>query len=166
MKRWPALLFVLLALVACREETAGPFELSGRVFIFNPRLATATYVVTLRPVAVTGEAVRAIAEFEDPAGGAAIVVEQTIWPKAEKLALESPPVFCIVKDRSYGVAIRIENAAGDTLQRIDTSLLSTLDQSVLPDKPLVVGPAYQPNPELAAEAGGPAAPARTCPVAP
>lgn len=160
MKKWPALFLVFLTVAACREETVGPFELSGRVFIFNPRLATATYVVTLRPVAGTGEAVRAIAEFEDPAGGAAIVVEQKIWPKAEKLALESPPVFCIAKDRAYRVAIRIENATGDVLQRIDTSLLSTLDQSVLPDKPLVVGPAYQPNPDLDNGAGDVA---RACP---
>lgn len=154
MKRVVAFALTLLALAACRDERQGPFELTGRVFIFNPRVATATYVVTLRPLAAVAEGARAVAEFEDPAGGPAIVVTQKVWPNAVKLALESPPVFCIVKDRPYRVAIRIEDAAGMALQRIETTLVSTLDQSVMPDRPLVTGPAYDPNPELAGRADG------------
>lgn len=154
MKLVMAAIAAILVLGGCRDEKAGLFELSGRVFIFNPRIAVANYVVTLRPVGPAGEAARAIAEFEDPAGGDVIVVEQKIWPKTEKVTLESPPVFCIVKDRAYRIAIRIEDAAGAPLQRIDTEIISTLDQSVMPDKPLVIGPAYDPNPALAERGSG------------
>lgn len=165
MKRALVVPALIAALAACRNEAGELFELSGRVFVFNPRVATATYVVTLRTLERAPEGAVAVAEFEDPAGGAPIVAEQKIWPGAAKVALESPPVYCIVKDRHYGVAIRIVAADGVVLQRLETTIVSTLDQSVMPDKPLVVGPAYDPNPDVAGRpdgkvGGGPACPAR------
>lgn len=165
MKKIPIVFALLLAAAGCRDASS-LYELTGRVFIFNPRLATATYVVTLRPLTPTPEGARAVAEFEDPAGGAPIVVAQKIWPKSEKVALESPPVLCIAKDRPYKVSIRIEAADGAVLQRLATTIVSSLDQSILPDKPLVTGPAYDPNPEVAGHpdgkiGGGPACPPRS-----
>lgn len=154
MKRIALVLAILGAVSACRDEAGKIFELSGRVFIFNPRLAEATYVVTLRPLETVTNAKTAIATFEDPAGGEPIRVEKAIWPKAPKLALESPPVFCIVKDRPYSVTIDITDEAGRSLQRIETTITSTLDQTVMPDRPLVVGPAYDPNPELKGNPAG------------
>ncbi|MFZ1680989.1 MAG: hypothetical protein WAT70_08200 [Rhizobiaceae bacterium] len=159
------ILLVAALLAGCRDAGQGPWELSGRVFIFNYRVATATYVVTLRPLDPSRRGARAIAEFEDPAGGPAIIVEAVLWPGAEKLALESPPVFCIRKDRPYAVVIRIMAEDGAELQRLSTDVVSTLDQDVLPDRPLVVGPVYTPNPELAGHADGhlPGARASACP---
>ncbi len=52
------------------------------------------------------------------------------------------------------MSIRIEGADGAVLQKIDTTMMSTEDQSILPDRPLVVGPLYTPNPELAGQPDG------------
>lgn len=55
---------------------------------------------------------------------------------------------CVRKDHPYTVTIRILSASGDVLQEIDTSITSDVDQSVLPARPLVVGPGYTPNPQV------------------
>ena len=51
-------------------------------------------------------------------------------------------------------ATTIEGPDGSVRQTIETTLASTDDQSILPDKPLVVGPLYKPNPELKGNPGG------------
>lgn len=141
----------------CREEPAAdgdPFAVSGKFFNFNYRVATATYLVTLKPLAPMQEGDVAIGTFENPAGGEPVVVRQKVWPKLEKVTLESDPIRCVVKDKPYAISIVIEDAAGKVRQKIDTTLTSNLDQSILPDKPLVVGPVYTPNPELAGHPDG------------
>jgi hypothetical protein len=146
----------LLAVAGCRESGGEGefFEVSGKLFIFNYRVATATYLVTLRPLAPMREGDVVVARFEDPAGGEPIVVSSRIWPKQEKVVLESPPLRCVRKGRPYRVAIRIEDAAGAVRQTIETTMTSTEDQEILPDRPLVVGPVYTPNPELAGHPDG------------
>jgi len=147
-----------LALLAggCRDSGGGDdiFEISGKLFVFNYRVATATYLVTLKPLMPLDEGQTAVATFENPEGGEAIVVRQKIWPKLAKTVLESPPLRCVVKDRPYAVSIRIEGPDGSLRQAIETNMVSSLDQSILPDRPLVVGHEYQPNPELAGHPNG------------
>jgi hypothetical protein len=146
----------LLIASGCRDEgrSGNLFEISGKLFVFNYRVATATYLVTLKPVAPLPEGLKAVAVYENPAGGEPITNEQKIWPKLEKTVLESEPLRCVVKGHPYAVEIRIEDEAGTILQRIDTTLTSNLDQEVLPDRPLVVGPIYTPNPDLAGRPDG------------
>ncbi len=150
MKRAAA--FVLMALLAasgCREIPAEAYvEMTGRIFVFNYRLATATYVVTLGKLRPIPEGAVAETRFDDPRGGDVILVTQKVWPKLDKIAIESPPVFCIVKNRPYKFSIVIKDAAGAELQTLDGAITSSLDQTVLPDVPLVVGNAYEPNPAL------------------
>ncbi|MGE3308159.1 MAG: hypothetical protein AB7I52_19545 [Rhizobiaceae bacterium] len=140
----------LLVASACRESGGEGefFEVSGKLFVFNYRVATATYLVTLNPLQPMQEGQTAVATFQDPAGGEPIVVKQRIWPKLAKATIESPPLRCIVKDRPYSVSIAITEEDGEVVQKIDTTITSNLDQTVLPDRPLVVGPAYTPNPDL------------------
>lgn len=140
----------LLGLAGCRESGGEGefFELSGRLFVFNYRVATVRYMVTLKPLKPVGDGEVAVASFENPAGGEPIAVRQKIWPMNDKVTIESPPLECVVKDRPYKVSIRIEDAIGATKQAIETTMASSQDQSVLPDKPLAVGPFYDPNPEL------------------
>ncbi|MDP3895058.1 MAG: hypothetical protein Q8Q62_00130 [Mesorhizobium sp.] len=154
--RTAAILCLALSAAGCRDEapTGALFEVSGKMVIFNYRVATATYLVTLRPLGPLEEGQTAVATFENPDGGAAIVVRQKVWPKLAFTTLESPPLRCIVKDRPYAATIRIEGPDGGTRQTIEVSLTSSLDQSVLPDRPLVVGPVYTPNPELVGRPGG------------
>lgn len=146
----------LLALAACRD-TGGEgeyFEISGKLFVFNYRMATATYLVTLKPLQPPRDGETAVATFEDPAGGAPIMVRQKIWPRLDKVTIESPPLRCVVKDKPYAVTVVIEGADGATRQTIKTTMTSSENQELLPDAPLVVGPVYTPNPELAGRPDG------------
>lgn len=145
-----------LALAACRESGGEGeyFKISGKLFVFNYRVATATYLVNLQPVRPVGDGQTAVATFENPAGGEAIVVRQKIWPRLDKTTIESPPLRCVVKNRPYAVAIRIEGADGSVMQTIETTMTSSENQTILPDLPLVVGPAYDANPALAGNPGG------------
>ncbi|PWK65759.1 hypothetical protein [Aminobacter sp. AP02] len=140
----------LIGLAGCRESGGEGeyFELSGRLFVFNYRVATVRYLVTLRPLKPVGDGEVAVARFENPAGGEPIVVRQKIWPMSEKVTIESPPLECVVKDLPYKVSILIEDKKGTAMQALETTMVSSQDQSVLPDKPLAVGPFYDPNPEL------------------
>jgi hypothetical protein len=167
MKRLVAVFAVLAGLFViggCREQGAdGYVALSGKVFIFNYRIAEATYVVTLTKTKPFADGAMAVASFENPAGGAPLIVHQKIWPNSEKIVLESPALTCVRKDRPYAITISLLEPSGAELQRIDTTLTSSLDQDVLPDKPLVVGPVYTPNPELAGNPGGKTGEAKNCP---
>lgn len=149
-------LAVLLALGACRESGGEGqyFEINGRFVVFNYRVARATYLVTLKPLQQIAAGQTAVATMENPAGGEAIMVREKIWPNLDKVTIESPPLRCIVKDRPYAISIVIEAQDGKFLQKLDTTVTSSLDQTVLPDAPLVVGPGYTPNPALAGRPGG------------
>ncbi|MBE7186554.1 MAG: hypothetical protein INR68_19345 [Methylobacterium mesophilicum] len=156
-KRIAALLFLgVLALAAgCRDsgKESEFFAISGKLFVFNYRVATATYLVVLKPLQPMDGNQTAVASFENPAGGDPIVVRQKVWPQLDKVTLESPPLQCVKKDRPYRVSIRIEDG-GALKQLIETTMKSTEDQSILPDEPLVAGPTYTPNPDLVGHPGG------------
>lgn len=161
-----AILAVALALGACRESgTDRLFEVSGRVFEFNYRLAQATYVVILNPLRPMQEGQVAEVDFENPAGGPPLSVTQRIYPKMRHVTLTSPPLSCVVKDRPYAISIRIRDKDGTVLQTLETTLASTQDQTDLPDAPLVLGSRYVLNPALAGHPDGrlPNAPKPVCP---
>lgn len=146
----------LLGISACRESGGEGeyFRIDGKIFVFNYREARATYLVNLVPLQPVQDGQTAVVSFEDPAGGEPLVVRQKIWPKMPKTTIESPALRCVAKHRPYAISIRIEGSDGSVRQTIKTTLASTDDQSVLPGKPLVVGPLYTPNPELKGNPGG------------
>ncbi|HVW55956.1 MAG TPA: hypothetical protein VHC00_09765 [Rhizobiaceae bacterium] len=164
-----AVLFSAGILGACRESGGKDqlFAISGKLFEFNYRLAQATYVVTLKPLKPMVEGQVAVASFQNPAGGGPIVVKEKIWPQLPHVTLDSPPLTCVVKNKPYQVSIRIEDSKGKLLQKLDATITSSQDQSILPDKPLVVGPIYELNPELAGHPDGrlPGTPKPHCPAA-
>jgi len=144
---------VAVAIVAvaagCRDsKDTERYALDGKLVVFNYRVATARFLVNLKHLRAPGEGEVAVASFENPAGGSAIEVREKIWPATDKTTLTTPPLRCIVKDRPYKIAITIEDSVGKPIQTIDTTVTSSEDQILLPDKPLVVGPFYTPNPEM------------------
>lgn len=156
MKRLPAprglaaLAFSAFILSACQREANEPLaELSGRFFVFNYRVATATYLITLRRTAPFPENAYAEAEFENPQGGASLTAREKLFPAMDKIVLTSPELKCVKKDKPYAVTIRLVDNDGKVLQTIGTTVTSNADQTeVMPSKPLVVGPLYTPNPEV------------------
>ncbi|MBB5572057.1 MULTISPECIES: hypothetical protein [Rhizobium] len=138
-----------LALAGCqRQAENGPTELSGRLFVFNYRVATASYMITLKKIAPIPEGTTAVAEFENPMGGDPLVVREKIYTFWDKITLESPDLHCVRKDRPYSVSIKLVDASDKTIQSIKTEVKSDLDQTVLPTRPLVVGPSYTKNPDV------------------
>lgn len=147
--------FLLLALplamtlAACqREAGTDPLQLTGKIFVFNYRLAYATYMITFNKTAPVPDGSTVTAEFENPAGGAPLVTTRKLFPQWEKVVLESPDITCVKKQRPYHVAIRVNGPDGTVLQSLETTVVSDLDQSILPAEPLVVGPAYEKNPRV------------------
>lgn len=158
MRRYLAILLPLaLALTACQRETGGdPLKLTGKMFVFNYRLAYATYLVTLEQTEPLPDGAIVKAEFENPAGGAPLTLERKIFPNLPRVVLESPDVTCVKKARPYKVTIAVVGPDGGTLQSIETEVTSSADQSILPAKPLVVGPGYDKNPEVFKDGKAPA----------
>ncbi|WLP54680.1 hypothetical protein [Agrobacterium fabrum] len=139
----------MLSLSGCqRDEPREVAKLSGRMFVFNYRVAIATYLVTLQRIAPIRDGSSVEAVFENPRGGPDLTTRERIFPKGEKITVQSPPVECVKQDRPYRVTIRIKGPDGDVMQTIETTIRSDTDQSALPAKPLVIGPLYTPNPEV------------------
>jgi hypothetical protein len=152
------------ALAACqREQDEAFFRLTGRIFVFNYRVSQASYMVTIEQTRPIGDGMTIVARFQDPAGGDAIAITRTAWPKLARVALASPPIRCVKAGVPYAVAIDIRNAGGDIVQRIETSVTSNVDQSVLAAKPLLVGPVYVPNREVYKPDGPDFSPDPDCP---
>lgn len=149
---YPFLPVLALALLAsCAGEESGDFfQFDGKLFVFNYRIANAYYLVNIKRLRTLEPGHVAVVDFEDPAGGPPIVVREKIWPDTRRTTINSPPVRCIKKDKPYKVVVRIEDAAGKVIQQLEATMVSDQDQDVLPDKPLVVGPLYTPNPDKSA----------------
>ena len=145
----PLAVLTLLLLAACQRETGpDPLELTGRMFVFNYRLAYATYLVTLdRSAPVPGGTV-VKAEFENPAGGAPLTLERKLFPGLKRVVLESPDISCVKKGKPYKVTILVVGPDGTQLQTLETQVTSSADQSILPAQPLVVGSGYDKNPAV------------------
>ena len=94
-----------------------------------------------------------VALGENPRGGDPLVTEAKLYPAMEKIVLESPNLQCVREGRSYEVKIDLADAKGKVLQQLDTKVLATIDQSILPANSIVVGPAYDMNPKVF-KAGG------------
>nr|WP_275791064.1 hypothetical protein [Rhizobium gei] len=137
------------ALAACQRETGpDPLELTGKMFIFNYRLAYATYLITLKKTEPVPEGTVVTAIFENPAGGAPLRLDRKLFAKLDKVVLESPDVTCVKKERPYSVTIDVKGPDGTVLQTLKMTVTSDLDQDVLPAQALVVGPAYDKNPDI------------------
>ncbi|MXN46931.1 hypothetical protein GR138_17190 [Shinella kummerowiae] len=138
-----------LLLAACQRETGpDPLKLTGKMFVFNYRLAYATYLVTLEQTEPLPEGSVVKAEFENPAGGTPLTLERKIFPNLPRVVLESPDITCVKKNQPYTVTIAVIGPDGDRLQSLETQVTSSADQSILPAKALVVGPGYEKNPEV------------------
>lgn len=147
-------LLAALALAGCqRGDETQPLKLSGKLFIFNYRVSKATYNLAFDFQGKIPDGSYVEASFENPVGGAPLRITQKIFPFWEKLALESPPLRCVVKDRPYKVAVTLFGPDAKTIQTVETTVISSLDQTILPKNSIVVGPAYDMNPKVFVKGG-------------
>jgi hypothetical protein len=122
----------------------------GGGFMFNYRIGEVFYgftAVVQKPLA-SGSIIEA--SFEDPAGGAPHLVRTRVSAETTRYLLRSPPVRGVEKDTPYEVAVRVLDREGKTeLFQDRLSIRSQISDAVVPDKPLVIGPGYAPNPAAA-----------------
>ncbi|TMJ41768.1 MAG: hypothetical protein E6G89_05580 [Alphaproteobacteria bacterium] len=118
-----ALLILVLFLAGCGENPNAPYlAFAGGGFVFNYRNAEAFYGFIARPVRTL------------PEGG---VIEA-----------QSPLLTGIVAKHDYKVVLRLIDAQGKEIAQYEQKFHTDVDQSTLPNQPLVVGPGYQQNPDL------------------
>jgi hypothetical protein len=142
--RFPWLLLLAMpALSACVDQSQY-LELGGGGFIFNYRNATATYGIILHPRKDPPPGAAIEVTFENPAGGEPIKLGRPARGGG-LIEFETPALTGVEKDRPYQVVVLLKSEDGTELQRIEHEYSSQLDQSVLPDRPLVIGPGYQRN---------------------
>ncbi len=118
-------------------------SVEGGGFVFNYRIAEATYGLVARVERTIPAGTRVLTTFENPAGGAPIEQEQIAREGLAKLVLKSPPVEGVVAGRPYAVTVRLVSPGGEEIGRLETSFTSNIDQSVMPKTPLTEGPGYQ-----------------------
>ena len=142
----------VLALAACSGK--GPYlDISGGGFIFNYRLSEAYAGFIAAPLRALPDNARIEATFENPAGGAPIVLAKDVTPDRREYSFTTDALHGIKANTDYDVTVRLIGADGKTIETIDKKLHSDLDQSVLADKPLTVGPGYTRNPALGPNGG-------------
>lgn len=142
---------VVALLSACSNEGGRYLAVVGGGFAFNYRIAEATVDVILVAAREPPAGASVEVTFENPAGGAPIVMKKDAPPRAVRVTFTTPPLSGIVADKEYAMDIRLVAADGSEIERIDKSFHSQLDQSALPPMPLTIGPGYVPNPNLPAD---------------
>lgn len=146
-----SLIVLLIAaglLAACEDNSKTPYlEFAGGGFIFNYRYAEAYYGFVVRPKKPLPEGAVLEARFEVPEGGPGYIVTAESAPGKLQYMFRTEPLRGIVKGHGYRAAIRLlDGSTGAEIASYEKTFRADFDQSSLPDKPLVVGPAYQPAP--------------------
>ena len=143
MKR---ILILAFLLAGCGKS--GPVDylkIAGGGIQFNYRVSEASMVVIAQQVHPLPEGSQVEALFDIPGTNTR---ESVVLPAMEgKLTyrLQSQKLMNITKDTPYKVTIRLLDKDGKELDHKDTTYHSDVDQSTLPDKPLVQDPAFTPN---------------------
>jgi hypothetical protein len=138
--------FLVALLAACSNDSGPYLDVTGGSFVFNFRLATASagIIVVAERELPEGSAVEVA--FEDPAGGPPLVLAEQAEPGARHFSFTFEPLSGIKADVDYLATVRLLDAGGKELERIEKPYRSKIDQSILGDEPLTIGPGYAPNP--------------------
>lgn len=141
-------LLVLLSGCSGSESDNRPYlEFIGGGFIFNYRLAEADYGFVAKPLRRIPEGTILEATFENPSGGAPIVIRQKAKWGRSQYVFRTPPVRGVKAHHDYRVELRLLDAEDrHVIASYTKSFRSDVDQSILPERPPVVGPGYHPAP--------------------
>lgn len=121
----------------------------GGGFIYNYREGEEFYDVVTEVKKPLAEGSIVEVEFENPAGGAPLVVSERVSAQTNRYAFHSPQIHGVVGGKPYKVVIRVYDREKTKLIWSTTrNFKSDLDDNVVPKKPVVIGPGYTPNPDL------------------
>lgn len=134
------------ALAGCGGADDPYFTFGGGGFIFNYRIADHYYGFVVRRQKPPPPGARLEARFELPGGGEEVQTAE-IDPSRLDYMFRTPPLRGIVKGHAYRARLRVLDQAGAELAHYDKTFTTAVDQSTLPDQPLVVGPGYQTAPQ-------------------
>ena len=132
-------------LSGCKDDASTPYvEFVGGGFIFNYRTANHYYGFVVRQKKPLPEGGRLEARFEVPGNKPEQVVEQPIRPGQLQYVFQTGDLDGIVTGHPYKAVLRIlDGTTGAVIASYETTFKSAVDQSTLPEGPLVVGPGYQ-----------------------
>ncbi len=145
--RNPLSIVTALLLAACSNNgiEQGPYlEFSGGGFMFNYRVAVVDYgfVASVKRTIEPGTIVEA--SFENPQGGAPFIETTTATAGRVQYAFRSPPVHGVKAGKDYEVILRLRDPKqGKILAAYTHHFRSNVDQTLMPQSALTVGPGYQ-----------------------
>lgn len=138
----------MLLLAGCDDAGKPAASFAGGGFMFNYRIGEAFYGVVIKTEKELPAQAVIEAEFQDPGGGKPIMVSEKIRSNQRKYLLRTPPLKGIEKDVPYKVVVKIlDEPRGEVIERLERTFKSDIDQSIMPEGPLVIGPGFTPNPE-------------------
>ena len=137
------LLFAALWMIREDPEDKPYLKILGAGFVFNYRVADVYYGFTARVVRPLPVGSVIEASFEDPGGGADHVVRIRVGTASTRYSLRSPPVRGVRAGVPYRISFRVLNREETTvLWTHSLPVRSQIDDIVVPEKPLTVGPGY------------------------
>lgn len=142
------LAFALL-LTACGEDPNAPYlTFAGGGFVFNYRNAEAFYGFVAKPVRTLPEGGVIEAQFEVPGSAEPATITEKVVKGQIQYTFQSPNLTGIQAKHDYKAVMRLLDAQGKEIARYEQNFHTDVDQSTLPNQPLVVGPGYEKNPDL------------------
>jgi len=149
MMRKTVLFTLGILLAGCVEDPNAPYlSFAGGGFIFNYRNAEAFYGFVAKPLRTLPESSVIEAQFEVPGRAEPAVSSEKVVQGKVQYSFKSPNLRGIVANHHYKAVMRLIDAQGKEVARYERTFHTDVDQSALPDQPLVVGPGYQKNPNL------------------
>ncbi|MEQ8479471.1 MAG: hypothetical protein RIC18_02355 [Hoeflea sp.] len=149
-----AIILVLGLLTIGFMTRKGPEErpaigIAGGGFIFNYRESDVFYGFTAQVLKPLPAGSVLVSAFEDPGGGPPLVVETRLHARSTRYKVRSPSVRGVKAGSPYRVAIRLCDRTRSRLLWSEERIFSSqIDDTIVPDRPLTIGPGYSPNPDL------------------
>jgi hypothetical protein len=141
------LLASAIALSACGDDGAPKdyLKIAGGGIVFNYRVSEAGMVVVAQQIYPLPAGSTVTAEFEHPDKSPSDIATLPALEGKLSYKLQSVALMGFKKGGEYKVIVRLVDNAGKQLDQDETKFTSDEDQSTLPSKPLVEGPALTPH---------------------
>jgi hypothetical protein len=123
--------------------------IAGGGVVFNYREGDVFYGFTAHVLKPLPAGSVLLSTFEDPGGGPPLTVETRLHARSTRYKVQSPSVRGVRAGRPYHVGIRLyDRTRSRLLWSGEKTYSSQIDDTIVPEKPLTIGPGYFPNPDL------------------